>query len=97
MFKNTTFAPDGSKEVCVMNELTKQEKIALYRDNGTFVLVEYQGQQHYTDNNWNWISPKENDAIKREFCSQNNIELIEIPYWDYEKLDWNYIKEKCKL
>ena len=35
MFKNTTFAPDGSKEVCVMNESTKQEKIALYRDNGT--------------------------------------------------------------
>lgn len=35
MFKNTTFAPDGSKEVCVMNENTKQEKVAIYRDNGT--------------------------------------------------------------
>lgn len=69
----------------------------IYRNDGSFVLVEYQGEQHYTDDNWNWISPKENDQIKRDFCSQKNIELVEIPYWDFEKMDWNYIKEKCNL
>lgn len=35
LLKTTNFAPDGSKEVCVMNESTKQEKIAIYRDNGS--------------------------------------------------------------
>ena len=33
----------------------------------------------------------------QETTSGKNIELVEIPYWDFEKLDWNYIKEKCKL
>ena len=42
LLKNTTFAPDGSKEVCVMNETTKQEKIAIYRNNGSLAkYIEY--------------------------------------------------------
>lgn len=65
--------------------------------NNSFLLLEYQGRQHYEDDNWNWISPKENDKIKEEYCRSKGIPLIKIPYWDYEKIDWNYIKEKCKI
>ena len=59
-------------------------------------LIEYQGKQHYEDTT-NWGSPKENDLIKREYCKRNNIKLIEIPYYDYDKIDWEYLKEKCNL
>lgn len=69
----------------------------VYRQDGSFVMIEYQGRQHYEDSKWNWESPKENDEIKRQYCIKNNIDLVEIPYWDFEKIDWEYIKEKCKL
>lgn len=62
-----------------------------------FLLVEFQGRQHYEDDSWNWISPKNNDKIKEQYCKENNIKLVKIPYWDYDKLDWSYIKEKCGL
>ena len=62
-----------------------------------FLLLEYNGKQHYKEENWGWESPKENDEIKKEYCNKNNIELVEVPYWDYDKIDWNYIKEICHL
>ena len=37
LFKTTNFVDDGTIEVCVMNENTKQEKIAHYNSNGSLV------------------------------------------------------------
>ena len=68
----------------------------IYKD-GEFLLLEYQGKQHYEDNNWNWISPKENDKIKEEYCRDKQIKLVKIPYWDYDKLSWEYLKERCSI
>ena len=31
--------------------------------------------------------------MKREYCKQNNIKLVEIPYTDFDKIDNNYIQE----
>ena len=43
------------------------------------------------------IAIHKNDTIYTrywiEYCDKNNIPLIEIPYWDYNKLDINYLKE----
>ena len=64
MLKTTNFAPDGSKEVCVMNESTKQEKIAIYRDNGSLA--------NYIEIN----SPK--DKIMMSF--NKNGELIKVSW-----------------
>lgn len=57
--------------------------------------IEYQGEQHYNKKSF-YYTPEitENDNKKKEYCKNNNIKLIEIPYWDYNKLDWNYIKER---
>ena len=30
---------------------------------------------------------QEKDNIKRIFCKDNNINLLEIPYWDYENIE----------
>ena len=69
----------------------------IYRQDGTFMMLEYQGRQHYEETDWNWKSPKENDNIKRKYCAKKGIKLVEIPYYDFDKIDWNYLKEKCKL
>ena len=32
--------------------------------------------------------------MKKDYCIKNNISLIEIPYIDFEKIDFNYLKER---
>ncbi len=59
------------------------------------IAIEYDGRQHFEpvtfwngqDANKKFRECKENDAIKNEFCSKNNITLIRIPYWNYNKID----------
>lgn len=57
------------------------------------ICIEYQGEQHY-DNKCNrrWYDKKlnntvENDEIKKDYCKNKNIFLLEIPYWDYNKIE----------
>ena len=62
-------------------------------------LIEFQGKQHFFNENsgWNTLAHLEktqkHDSMKREFCKRNNIKLIEIPYYDFEKLNEEYIRE----
>jgi hypothetical protein len=35
--------------------------------------------------------------MKKEYCQKHNINLIEIPYTDYDKLNWEYLKNKLSL
>lgn len=49
-------------------------------------LVEYDGKQHYEPIDWfggeeQFIKQKERDKIKDEYCKNNNIPLIRIPYY----------------
>ena len=67
------------------------------------LLMEYQGEQHYipiprsnmTDKeaNENLVKIQNHDKIKRKYCEDNNINLIEIPYWENEDLE-NYLFDK---
>ena len=62
--------------------------------------VEYDGEQHfkYTNKGWNTRQHFEEnqyrDNIKNQYCRDNNIKLIRIPYYDYDNIDINYLKEK---
>lgn len=63
------------------------------------MLIEFQGEQHYkvvyfsrnVDNVQNMIDSHENtkcnDQIKRDYCLNNKIQLLEIPYWDIKNID----------
>lgn len=59
------------------------------------ILIEYQGEQHYK-NTEIWGGEEDfkdrikKDNMKRNYCFKNNIKLIEIPYWDYNKLCEDY-------
>lgn len=59
-------------------------------------LIEFQGKQHYLKTGWSsddakneecFIKQQKNDQIKRDYCSKNKIELIEIPYWKINEID----------
>lgn len=61
------------------------------------VLIEYDGEQHYKPRNFGGISDEEakenfkitqfHDKIKTEYCINNNIPLIRIPYWEKNNLE----------
>lgn len=61
--------------------------------------IEYQGIQHYKPvEQFGGISEFEHrqylDDLKRQYCKEHNIKLIEIPYTDYGKLSKQYLKDK---
>jgi hypothetical protein len=61
------------------------------------LCIEYDGQQHYKEVSFFKYSLKdvqERDKIKNEYCKNNNINLMRIPYTDYEKLNEEYILNK---
>jgi hypothetical protein len=50
------------------------------------LCIEFQGEQHYRSVNIfngdiGYIGRKRNDYIKKQFCKNNNINFLEIPYW----------------
>lgn len=66
-------------------------------DYENHIAYEYQGQQHYMPidfagkgEDWakeNYLIGKKRDAIKIKYCKDNNIPLIEIPYWEYDDME----------
>lgn len=55
-------------------------------------LIEYDGKQHYE---WikNWQTEEEfhklqyHDRLKNNYCIKNNIQLIRIPYWEFDLIE----------
>ena len=59
-------------------------------------VIEYQGIQHYEPKSkFGGIAglrkQQANDMKKREYCKKHNINLLLIPYWDEEKITYDYI------
>ena len=59
------------------------------------ILIEYQGRQHFNCSHWSKNKEKNemefkrlqyNDQLKREYCIQNNIYLVEISHKYYNKI-----------
>ena len=96
---------DIGVEFCSELRLKKcRKKYALPFDFGVYengkliLLIEYEGEQHYKPvdyfgGNEAFQETIENDNIKREYCKNNDIDLLEIPYWEYENIG-KIIKEK---
>lgn len=59
---------------------------AIFKNGELINLIEFEGRQHYVPiDYWGGIENLKKtqlrDEIKRDYCSKNNIPLIEIPYW----------------
>lgn len=67
------------------------------KNNKLLCLIEYDGEQHYRPSfgEESFQKTKHNDRVKNEYCKQNNIPLIRVPYWEYNNLE-TYLKNKLK-
>ena len=65
-------------------------------------LIEFQGRQHFNyDENWkqskdDFDAAQKRDELKRNYCKLHKIPLIEIPYWELSKIDYEYLKDKIE-
>lgn len=60
--------------------------------------IEYDGEEHYKIIKFfggldKFIDRKIRDTVKNEYCKNNNIKLIRIPYWEYDNIEEILIKE----
>ena len=61
------------------------------------LCIEYDGEQHFEPVRFAGCSienatqafenTKINDQIKNEYCKNNNISLLRIPYWDFKNIE----------
>lgn len=70
---------------------------AVFDDEGNIdFLIEYQGIQHYEPKSKfggaaGLRKQRFNDNLKRQYCKAHNIKLVEIPYWDEYRVNYDYI------
>ena len=61
--------------------------------NNKIKIIEYQGKQHYflsfggRSSGDNLKKTKINDFIKKKWCENEKIPFLEIPYWDFDKIE----------
>lgn len=73
---------------------------AILHDNQVIALIEFHGKQHYTYiSTWHqteeeFYQAQTRDREKELYCSQHNIPLLIIPYWDYDFLSKEYLLER---
>lgn len=66
---------------------------AIFKGNALYCLLEYHGIQHYEKIDWfenekyGFDYRQKNDLIKKEYCENNSIKLIIIPYWEKDKIN----------
>lgn len=74
---------------------------AVFDDSGNLdFLIEYQGIQHYQAKSKfggakGLYQQQYNDNLKRRFCMEHGITLVEVPYTDEAFINYNYIMEKA--
>lgn len=69
---------------------------AIFEKEKLKCLIEFQGSQHYkkwgNETEERFQKRLEYDQKKRNYCKYHNINLIEIPYTEYNQLNWTYLK-----
>lgn len=63
--------------------------------------IEFDGEQHFEIFKYfggldKFIDTKIRDTVKNEYCKNNNIKLIRIPYWDFNKIE-EILKRELEL
>ena len=56
--------------------------------------IEYDGEQHFKEWGLSNTTLEERqflDNFKNKYCKDNNIKIIRIPYWNYDKINEQYL------
>jgi hypothetical protein len=70
----------------------------VWLSDGAYVLIEYNGQQHYEPQRWGssmsdekiegrFEEAQKRDQIKEQWAKDNGVSLLVIPYWDIDKIE----------
>ena len=52
------------------------------------LIIEFDGRQHFESvYNRDYETTKRHDAIKNQYCQDNNIDILRIPYWDEDNIE----------
>lgn len=84
---NIPFVQEKSFDDCIC--LNDKARFDFYVNNQ--YLIEFDGKQHFQKPNeytgsWDITKVQERDKIKNQWCKNNNIPLIRIPYTHYDKI-----------
>lgn len=98
---NIDFEEQYTFDGCMYNALLKFDAY----DVNNNIAYEYQGEQHYYPVNFggcddatateNFRVGQIRDDIKRKYCKEHKIPLIEIPYWEYNNME-EFLIDKWK-
>jgi hypothetical protein len=90
---NIKFEPQKTFANCTYPDTLGKPRFDFYVINEqNDYLIEYDGIQHYKATNYGWntndnlIYTQQHDAFKNQWCRENNIPLIRIPYWKLDTL-----------
>lgn len=94
---NILFEKEKTFETCRFPNTNALAKFDFYVNNQ--YLIEFDGKQHfefvggyYTLEDFHALQKR--DQYKNEWCKNNNVPLIRIPYFDEEKISLEYLKER---
>ena len=82
---NIEFEKEKTFENCVFPDTLKRARFDFYLPEFN-LLIEFDGIQHFNYSEWGWnsqenfIKTQEHDKFKNEWCKNNNISIIRIPY-----------------
>lgn len=62
---------------------------AVFKNDEIIALIEYDGVFHFKENYFgdNFDIIKNHDNRKNQYCKDNNIPLVRIPYWQFDKIE----------
>lgn len=74
---------------------------AIFKNGILIKLIEFDGEQHYKPIAYfggeeKFKIQQERDKRKNQYCKENNINLLRIPYWDYDKINLEYLFPKAE-
>lgn len=93
---NILFITQKTFPKCVNDKTNRKLKFDFYLPDYN-ICIEYDGKQHFEETSMceDTLEERKNrDKIKNKFCKENNIGLIRIPYWDFNKIDDSYLIDK---
>ena len=94
---NINFLQEKTFENCRFPDTNSLARFDFYLPDYN-ILIEYDGEQHFFYTNHSWDTKehfeytKKHDQYKTNWCKENNIKLIRIPYYDYKQITFEKLK-----
>ncbi|WP_139074750.1 hypothetical protein [Paenibacillus elgii] len=91
------FTPQYSFKDCKRIFVLRFDFAVFDNDNNLLFLIEYDGVQHFepTFGIRAFKNTLSSDEIKNKYCLSKSIELIRIPYWEFDNIE-NILEDKIK-